>query len=458
MSLTGMLRRRLPAIVALTVLGVLGAAVALKRTEPTYSSSAQLILVANGASNVLAAEEGQVLTQQAVLSLVELVPDEPVIVPVLQELHLPYTARQLESEISVNSPLDTTVIDIAVKDRNQQRATLIAGAVALQFAKYVSALQLPGKYAAAVLVARVTQPASPQGRVSPKAPEYIAVGLLVGLLLGLTLAVVLERLDDRIDAADELAAASRLPILVEVPRLPRGARPTGATALAFGPDREVFRQLRLAVGGLGSDVSGKSLAITSPGQSEGRTTTAIGLASAFAEAGFRVLLIEADGLRPAISSYLGLESRSGLLGVLAGTTDVGAAAIVIEQLPGLLVLPYAGTGDARDGPSPIAVEDLQRCLRDASELADVLVVDCPPVLATTNAVSVAALVDGVLLLGRYRKTTRRAVDTATALLDQVSARLIGSVLTQIPERAMAREPHEFGRARPWRDDVSERLV
>ena len=167
------------------------------------------------------------------------------------------------------------------------------------------------------------------------------------------------------------------------------------------------------------------IAVTSALQGEGKTTLSCNLAIALAEAGWRVLLVDADLRRPKVADYLGLDGGVGLTDVLVGDVQVGD---VVQRWGenSLLVLP---SGSAPPNPSELlgskAMADLLLALRES---ADIVVIDTAPLLAVTDGVVVAVQADGALLVTQQGRTSRTQVAAAARSLHSVSVRLLGCVL------------------------------
>jgi capsular polysaccharide biosynthesis protein len=463
LTLLSILRRRWVSIVIVTALGAVGAVLAVVATTPQYEANAQLILVAKGTAGPTAsyqAEQGELLTQQLVQSLTQIVPNEPIVAPVIDRLGLRLTSKQLAAEIKVASPLNTSLINITVRDESQRRATAIAAAVARRFAAYVAQLQgaLPEGVAASVpVVAYVSQPASAAGKVAPRTALYLAVGIAVGLLLGIALAAVLEATDRRLRSAEDLHAATGVPTLAGI-ALNVWKAPVADIVRPPGPGVDAaFRQLALALGPLPADLSGRSLALTSVRRGEGSDRIALGLCVSLARAGRSVALVEADWVEPTLAAQLGLAKTGGLFEVLVEGLPLDQATHTTAELPCLTVLTCGMV--APSDPMHLAGGSFHRLLRELGESAELVVVRLPAVLSAPEAALLAGALDGVVLVGSYLRTTAHDAESAAAQLGRARARLIGAVLSMIPGRLLAGQSAGYGAAAPWPPDwIDSRVV
>ena len=188
---------------------------------------------------------------------------------------------------------------------------------------------------------------------------------------------------------------------------------------------ESFRQLRTNLQFIDATRSADVLLVTSSVPDEGKSLTAANLAISFVEFGDRVLLIEADLRRPSLWSYFGVEREVGLTNVLVGQMELSEA-IQAWGNDGLHILP---SGALPPNPAELlgsrAMVDVIAELRPAF---DKIIIDTPPLLPVTDAALCSAAADGVVLVIRSGKTHRSQVTSAVSALNQVNARMLGSIL------------------------------
>lgn len=251
--------------------------------------------------------------------------------------------------------------------------------------------------------------------VSPRPTLSIAGGILAGLVLGFAAAFASRLLDPRIRREDQLRRAFRIPILARIP-LERGRRrkePLGPGNLSR-PVVEAYRTLRgtLAASRRNRTQEPRAVLVTGSSPSEGKTTTAINLASSLALAGDHVILIEADLRRPAIAGALGLKIDGGIVDVLLENRRLEDALVTTEAYGptlGFLLADKTGGWTTELFSLPAA----QRLIEDAKRLADYVIIDSPPLNDVIDALPLTESTDDVLVvvrLGRSRmdKVTRLA--------------------------------------------------
>ena len=165
---------------------------------------------------------------------------------------------------------------------------------------------------------------------------------------------------------------------------------------------EAYRQLRTNLQFVNVDHAPRIIAVTSAIPGEGKTTTALNLAAALAEAGHRVCLIEADLRRPTIAKTLGLVADVGFTTVLIGQSTVEAALQNVGRNFAVLT-----SGPVPPNPSELLISEQARHVIEAViAQTDYTIIDTAPLLPVTDGAEVAALADATVVVHRAGKTTR----------------------------------------------------
>lgn len=192
--------------------------------------------------------------------------------------------------------------------------------------------------------------------------------------------------------------------------------------------QEAYKTLRTNIRFFLTTEGCKKFCITSSNMGEGKSITMLNLAISFAEAGKRVLLIDADLRRPAMARLLLEEAAPGLSNVLAGITTKEEA-VRKEVYPNMDIL---FSGDIPPNPSELlSSERMREMIEDFSKDYDYILVDTPPVNAVSDTCIVANVLDGVLYLVRQNKTEKEAVIRGTNQLKLVGANIIGFVMNGV---------------------------
>lgn len=199
-----------------------------------------------------------------------------------------------------------------------------------------------------------------------------------------------------------------------------------AHLLPKSPGAEAYRVLRTNLQFMAVDQKLRSFLVTSATPEEGKSLTSANVATAFAQAGQRVVLVDADLRRPFIGKMFNITDRwIGLTSVIAGGVDLREA-LQESGVPGLQLLP---SGPIPPNPAElIGSNRMEALLHQLKDEFDLVVIDTPPVLAVTDACVLSPRVDGVLLVVRANKVGYPQVRRAKELLLGVKARILGVAL------------------------------
>jgi capsular exopolysaccharide synthesis family protein len=273
-----------------------------------------------------------------------------------------------------------------------------------------------------------TPAALPTSAVSPQLKLDIAAGIIAGLLIGIAGAFALTAVDPR-KARDGGLGMTGLSVLTRVPLLGR----SGSARYAFD---EAFRSLRTTLRFTSADSPISTIAVTSAAEQEGKTTTSFQLAMATLEAGQSVLLVEADPFRPRLWSLVGSafarrddeDGGPGLLQYLSGTVELED---IIERtnVPGLMFVP-AGPRQPTSITGLLEGDRGRSLVGDLSQLADIVILDCPPVGPRSDAVLIASYADAVLVVVDLERAHERDIVDTVRRLRRTGAYLPGLVLNR----------------------------
>lgn len=282
---------------------------------------------------------------------------------------------------------------------------------------------------------QVTQEAEvPGSPIEPNLPRNLGAGIVLGLLAGVGLGFLRDRLDDSIRTKDDLALSTRgAPVLGLIPQVEGWKERSEAKLVSLretnSPAAEAYRALRTSVQFLGVEDELKSLAITSPGAREGKSTTLANLAVTLAKTGKQVIVVDCDLRRPRIHEFYGCSNNVGLTSVLLGDTPLAKA---IQAVPEQARLRLLASGPLPPNPSEVLSMRRVANLVDALEAeADIVLIDCPPILPVTDALLVSRFVDAIVLVASARTTSKRQLIRAVEMLGQVDAPFVGSTLNVV---------------------------
>ena len=428
-------RREWALILVCVVLGVAAGVGLTLATTKVYRADVQLFVAADsgvtdGSQAGLA--QGNNFVQDRVQSYTSIATSPKVTRLVIDKYNLALTPQQLADKITSDAPPNKVLINLHVTDRSPRTAAKLANAVAKAFKTVVESTEQPDAgRAVRSSSSRVIHPATiPSSPIKPNKVLYIGLGLVVGLLLGLALVIVRDLLDTTVKGTadfDELGVAvlGMIPLDKRTPKAPIAFRGD-----PHGNRSEAYRQLRTNLQFVNVDHAPRVIAVTSAVPGEGKSTTALNLAAALAEAGSKVCLIEADLRRPTIAATLGL------------VPDVGFTTVLIGKIAPEDALQNAGRnlavlvcGPVPPNPSELlSSEHARDLIRTLAEKVDYAIIDTAPLLPVADGAEVAALADATIVVHHAGKTTKDQVARSVQALERIGERPVGAVLNMVTRR------------------------
>jgi polysaccharide biosynthesis transport protein len=431
-------------ITASTLLGLIVAAAITFTTTPLYQSQAEIFVTTPAAAlDISALATGSSFSQERVKSYVQIVNSPKTLKPVIARLGLKMDASKLSSMITATAPLDTVLILLTVTDTDPKRAAEIANAVADQFGVTVGDLELNGiGVNSPVKVSTVKDAIPASSPSSPKKTINFALGLMLGFGLGIGLASLRKLLDNSIKNEDDLQGTPLLAAIGfdEI----ADEKPLITQLQRYAVRTESFRTLRTNLQFLSPDSHPQVIVVTSALPNEGKTTSSINLAISLAQAGAKVVLVEADLRRPKVPLYLEMSSMSeGLSELISGSKK-----LTLQGIRSLLH-PYESTGlkvllSGKIPPNPAELlssnkfEEVIAMLRKQFEY---VIIDCTPLLPVTDAAIVSAKADGCVLVVHAGATKRPHFIGSRDVVKAVGSVILGVILNKIPESSLE---YEYG--------------
>lgn len=305
------------------------------------------------------------------------------------------------------------------------------------------------------LISEATAPSRPVGlRLMPS----LLMGLLAGSAFGLGFILILERLDDGVRSRRAIEAATGIPVLATIPVLPwrlrrnHGRLAATAQKASFGEALASLQwMLRLSPATRRASV----LMITSALPREGKTTIALALARSMATAGRTVVLVDGDLHRQSIARMARLDRQGGepprgLADFLTGDADIDE---ILTRDPASSLQIMAGLEPSADPQEQLGGPGLETLMVELRQRFDIVVLDTPPVLTSSDAAQIGSHADAILFVTRWGGTTYEAVLSALQKLALCGLRVPALVLNHVEGRTHqsyegARSLGDIGRPRP----------
>ena len=314
------------------------------------------------------------------------------------------------------------------------------------------AQQLDVARAGAVGNVRIVDPAAVDiaHPVKPRKSLIVAIATLLGAFLATAFVFLQRMLNPGIEdpaVIEELGlpvyAAIPLSVSTSLPKLRKGKHGTRVIAdgrqhlLAVSspadPTVEALRSLRTSLHFAMLEAKNNILTISGPRPGVGKTFVSSNLGAVIAQAGQRVLVIDADMRKGTLHKLLGISHQKGLSDVLGGKLAVEAA---IHPVPGLDNMHYMVRGDIPPNPAELLMHPrFQQMLESLSAQYDLVIVDTPPILAVTDAALVATHAGSSLLVTRFGVNQAKEILLTLQRFEQNGVQIKGAIFNAVEKRA-----------------------
>jgi non-specific protein-tyrosine kinase len=463
-------------------------------TIPLYETATRLLISDPPAMRSLETS-AMVSTQTQASTYAEMLLDRPVLQGVIDKLNLQTTSDDLKDFVTVEIVRNTQLLLVTVQDPNPLLAADIANTLAVVFTDRIRELQSQ-RYAATqkglaqqvlemekqvndttqaistesdpaqrlqfesrlteyrrlysnlvtnfeqVRLAEaqtstnvfVSEPANvPLEPVSPKTTRNTLLAILAGLLLAAGVVFAVDMLDDSIRNPEDIRTKFNLPILGVISSHQITAGKPISLAQPRSPEAEAFRSLRTNLAYSSVDRPLRRILVTSSTPQEGKTTISSNLAVVLAQGEKKAILIDADMRRPTVHQKFGVMNRLGLSNLFVYSIENIPAAIQTADVPGLSLIT---SGSLPPNPSELLTSrKMTEILDRLNQEFDLILIDTPPVLTVTDAVSLAPGMDGVILVAKPGFTKLSAFKQTLEQLEAVGARALGVVLNGVNPRS-----------------------
>ena len=288
----------------------------------------------------------------------------------------------------------------------------------------------------------IANPALPPAKPKrPNPPLYVAIGLIAGLFFGVSSAFVREHMDDTLNVGLQLQGGAPLPMLANIPSSPvLKTLPSKATESSLeesspllndprSAGAESFRSLRTAIHVASHGSLLHSLLVTSPLFGEGKSTVAYNTAIAFALAGKKVLLLDADMRKPTQHQLFDRPSSPGLSDLLEGSATRASVIHRHRSVPSLSLLP-AGS-ETISSAELLESDKFNVLLATLTQEYDLVIADSPPILLVSDARILSEKFGATLAVVRARQTTKTVLKSLASVLELSGSRAVGLVLNAV---------------------------
>jgi polysaccharide chain length determinant protein (PEP-CTERM system associated) len=366
--------------------------------------------------------------------------------------------KKLKEIVDQYSSRLESVPDKSLELARLERGRLLAENIYLMMKeKYEeSRISRAGQLGKVGIVDSAIPPGSP---ISPKTRMNLMLGVLIGLGFGVGITFFLEYLDNSIRTVEDVERL-KIPLLGSIPEIKpettngvwkpgilkgkpsKEKKKTEAGEVADqlithlkpkSPISEAYRSLRTQIQYTRAETAPKTILVSSPGPGEGKSTAVANLAIAMSQMGSKTILVDADLRRPVVHNLFGLKRENGLSNYLVGKSDLDDI-IKTTQIENLNIIT---TGILPPNPSEIlSSKRMKQFIDELSQKYDYVFFDSPPIIAVTDALVLSPSLDGIVLVLRSEMTDKDAALRALELIENVNAKLLGSLLNDVSSSYM----------------------
>ena len=355
-----------------------------------------------------------------------------------------YSYESIKKMLSASAVNSTEIFEVVVTSPDPFEAERIATAIAYILPKRISSI-IEGTSAKVVDAAVVA--------AQPSSPSYVVntlTGFLIGFVMAVSVLILRELFDITIRSEEDIAQVCKHPILAAVPDMtaqtkggyyysayanasPSKAHTTKQPALVGSEINfaasEAYKLLRTKLQfSFAGENDCRIIGLSSALSGEGKSLSSVNLAHALSQLDKRVLLIDCDMRRPSLSTKLPIQKTPGLSNYLAGQSKLDE----LFQYCGIQgdEEAYQVVAAGRNPPNPVELLSSPKMARMLERLRgsyDYIILDLPPVGEVSDALAVAKLTDGMLMVVRQNYCNRVAVNSLIRQFEFVGARILGIV-------------------------------
>ena len=284
--------------------------------------------------------------------------------------------------------------------------------------------------------------------IKPKKPLIVMVSFILGLMMGIAWVFIRKALHTGIEDPDQIEKHLNIPVYATVPhsdiqtklsiKLTKGIQPDEEQpfilALSHKEDLaiESLRSLRTTLHFAFLEAQNNIIMITGPSPGIGKTFIAINLAVVLADAGKKILLIDADLRKGLTHQSLGLARENGLSDLISNSISLEQAVRHITAAN----IDFISTGSIPPNPSELLLhERFEQLLEILTKQYDHIIIDSPPILAVTDAGIIGRIASATLMVVKAGQHPLRELEQCTKRLAQSGVTMKGIVFNDLPENS-----------------------
>jgi len=322
--------------------------------------------------------------------------------------------------------MGTQIIDIIYKGENADTVAERVNALSSAFVEESQKLLPSGS------VKIMDKALVPQSPITPNKKLNIAMGFMIGLILSLTLVFLIEYLNNTIKDEEDVQLYLQLPTIGLIPKQNK------MISLIVekdpkSPVTEAFKAMRTNLLFSMENRDIKTLMVCSSVPKDGKTSVSTNVALAISQTAKRVLLIDCDLRKPFVHRHFNITNyEKGLVDVILQGRKVDEVKIRIDENIDVIT-----AGIASYNPSELlASQKMKTLIKNMEDKYDYVILDTPPIIAFTDALTLATEKTAVILVISSEKTKIEACKKSKQLLSNINATILGAVLNKVDKRSL----------------------
>ncbi|MCM1507595.1 MAG: polysaccharide biosynthesis tyrosine autokinase [Ruminococcus flavefaciens] len=337
--------------------------------------------------------------------------------------------ESLRNTISITSVEDTSALKVVVTTKNADISASICNIISEVSPDFI-------KDAVGVGAIRTIDTAKAYYTpVAPNVTKNTLIGFLGGFMLVAVIILLIDFLDNTVKSTEIISEKYKKPIIGEIQQFGKAKKKRSSTTILDSSIPfnviENYKLVRTNIMFSLSTGKKKIFAVSSANPSEGKSTTSVNIAIAFAQMENKVLLIDADMRKSVVHKTFSITNESGLSTVISkmNTFEESVHKNVIENLDILTA------GPSVPNPSELlASENFENLISSLSQSYDYIIIDTPPVNIVSDVLTIKDSISGMLLVLKYGDTTYNDVDNCMKKIELADMNILGFILNDISHK------------------------
>ena len=394
--------------------------------QPIYKSSTTYVLISDSSNEGITTSE-VTLNEKLIATYKEIIKSRNILEKVIDNLKLDMTTQELARSISVEQVSTSSMIKITVSNSDQETAKKIAETIGNEFSKEIESLY---KISNLGLVDKALVPVVASNESNTKEMIMINGGALA---LSLMIIFMLFYFDNTVKDQEQVEEKTNLPVLGSVPLVSKKKEDKSKDLIVHNdpksPISEGIRTIRTNLQFSNVDTVNKKIMITSSMPGEGKSFTSANLATAFAQDGNKVLIVDCDMRKGRVHKIFEISNSKGLSNLLIDNIEKNYKKYIKKtKIENLEVLP---SGTVPPNPSELLNSEANKKLIDILEREyDYIIFDCVPINGLPDSLIMTNLVNKVMIVCAANVTPTELLQKTKTSLQNVDANIAGIIVNK----------------------------